>query len=142
MAYTGQSTTTIAGTVASDIANHQAVVPKEVLLSMGSNNICAGQPTFESDYGTILDAINAAWPSARVFVTKSWIRNYDACADVHATAVDAVLATRGAFAFVGPDERIILKGVDNGATYTIDGVHASPAGSAALAADWMTRLGY
>lgn len=142
LAYQGQSTTTIAGTVAADIASHAANVPREVLISMGSNNICAGAPTFEADYATILDAINAAWPSARVFVTKSWIRNYDACADIHATAVDTVLSTRGAFAFVGPDERVILKGADNGATNTVDGVHASPAGSAALAAEWMTLLGY
>jgi lysophospholipase L1-like esterase len=142
LAYPGQSTTTIAGTVAADIAAHSTLVPRDVLLSMGSNDMGAAQAVFETNYSTILDAIHAAWPSARVFVTRSWIRNYDAAADIHAAAVAAVLATRGAFAFAGPDERVILKGADNGATNTADGVHASPAGSAALASDWLTRLGY
>ena len=142
MAYGGQSTTTIAGTVAADIASHSVVVPKDVLLSMGSNNINASQAQLETDYGTILDAINAAWPASRVFVTLSWIRNADAGADTHAAAVAAVLASRGAWAFVGPDERVILKGADNGATNTSDGVHPSPSGSAALAAEWKTLLGY
>lgn len=141
-AYTGQTTTQIAAHLATDITAHTPVTPADVLLSMGSNNICGAQAVLETDYGAILDGINAAWASARVFVTKTWIRGYDSCADVHAAAIDAVLATRGAFAFVGPDERVTLKGADNGATNTVDGVHPSAAGSAALAAAWMTILGY
>ena len=138
----GETTTAIAGHVATEVTQMNTNPPEEVMLSMGSNNICWAQVSLEADYTTILDALHTAWPTARLFVTRSWIRGYDACADTHATAVDAVLVGRGAYAFVGPDERVILKGADNGATNTTDGVHPSPAGSAALAADWITRLGY
>ena len=144
LTWAGQTTTQIAAHVATDILLGSLNTPRDVLISMGSNSIGGGftQATMETDYGTVLDAINAAWPSARIFVTRSWIRNFDAGSDTHAAAVAAVLATRGAFAFDGPDERVILKGADNGATNTSDGVHANAAGAAALAADWMTRLGY
>lgn len=141
VSYSGEDTGEVAARVAADIAA-TVTPPKEVLISLGTNNINASQPTFEADYATILDSMHAAWPTTRIFLTRSWRSGYDVGADTHAAAIAAVIATRGGFAFEGPDERVLLKGADNGICCTIDGIHANAVGSAALAADWFTRLGY
>jgi hypothetical protein len=97
---------------------------------------------WEGDLAYIVDAFHVKFPRARVYISKPWKRGYDADANTFANSVDAVLATRGAWASVGHDERVWLKGADDGATMTYDGVHYTTAGNTECAAQWKTILGY
>lgn len=137
----GLTTTQIRAQVGADAA---ALVspnpPLFVLLSLGSNNIDATQATLEEDIGAIADALRVQWPQVRVGITIPWIRDHDVGSNTAALAVAAVVAARSDWCFVGPDERVDLKGSDNGATNTADGVHASAAGSTVLAASWYAIL--
>jgi hypothetical protein len=92
---------------------------------------------------TIIDAIHTKWPRALIYVAKPWSRGFDATADTFAGWVDTLVASRSSFASVGTDERVWLKGSDNGTTMTTDGTHYSvPTGQAENAAQWRTVLGY
>lgn len=114
------------------------------LVNIGAVDLADGtaQAAYEADLAYVLDAIHAAWPACRVRVSKAWRRGYDAQADAMAGWIDNVLATRGAFAAVGDDERVWLKGADDGATMTYDGVHYSPAGQAEKVSRTLTAMGY
>lgn len=113
------------------------------MLNVGVNDLGV---TSESDYETYLaytlDAVHVAWPSCKVRVAYPWKRGYDTQSDTMAGWIDTVLATRGAWASAGHDERVWLKGADNGATMTHDGIHYSTAGNAEAARQWKTVLGY
>jgi len=114
------------------------------LITIGANNFGGALPpqaTFEADLAYTLDAIHTAWPATRLGVALPWSRTYDAQADTLATWIANVLSTRS-WAFAGPDERVYLKGADDGATYTVDGVHPNAAGYALAAARWQTSMGY
>lgn len=122
-------------------------IPKNVVCDLGVNDVLLWplvEATWKSDYGYILDAFHTKWPSAHVYVTLPWARNNDS--DSHfndlATWITDIVSTRSAWASVGPDQRVWVKGADNGATNTIDGVHFSVAGNLACAAQWQTALGY
>ena len=137
----------LAARVVSDLSSRPAMDGmsyQNVLITVGANDVAAlpAQATWEADMATLLDAINAKWPTARVFVANAWRRNYGAQCDTIAGWLNNVLATRGAWAFVGPDERVYLENGDDGATYTTDGVHPNTAGYILAAAQWQTVLGY
>ena len=76
-----------------------------------------------------------------VYITKPWKRGFDSTADTYAGWVDEVIAARP-FARAGDDERVWLKGADDGATNTTDGIHYNTAGETAKAAQMKTVLGY
>jgi lysophospholipase L1-like esterase len=118
--------------------------PKHILVNLGANDVTA-MPV-EADYKTnlayILDAFHAKWPSARVWVMQPWRRTFDANSDTLATWNAAVLADgRSAWAHAGPNERVFLKGADNGVTYTTDGCHPNAAGYTLTAEQWLSALG-
>lgn len=118
---------------------------KWVLFNLGANDASAlpAQAVWEADLATILDAMNAAWPSAKVYVMRPWRRGYAAECNSMATWIGNVLATRGAWAFVGPDERVFLENGDDGVTYTSDGIHPTIMdGYNLTAAQWQAVLGY
>lgn len=119
--------------------------PPYVLLNWGRNDDCCatadGGAEWRARYLAVLDKIHAKWPAAKVYLMYPWSRGLDAFAASLHGYIDMVIGSR-AFAFAGPDEAVWLKGADNGATMTYDGVHYSAAGDAECAAQWLTVLGY
>jgi hypothetical protein len=116
---------------------------KAVLLNWGVNtgDLVADETTWKADYLSIIDKVHAKAPLANVYVMRPWRRGYDARMAVEHGWIDDIVAAR-AFTYVGPDEAVWLKGADDGATMTSDGVHYSTAGNAECAAQWQTVLGY
>lgn len=116
---------------------------KVVLINLGTNDlpgIRAGtitQAAWVSDMGYILDAVHVKWPSALAYLMRVYRSDYTAEQDeLDDTYIPAVLATRGAFAFVGPDERTFLPG------NVTDTTHPNETGYALTAAEWQTAMGY
>lgn len=143
---------TIRATSGSSVANYAALintylsdVPQEaryVLINLGVNELPAlpSSATWQSNYLTILDAVNARYPNAQILVAKPWRAGFDAAADTVAGWIDSVVAARSSFTALGHDERGWLKGADNGATMTTDGVHYSSAGNTEAAEQWLTAI--
>lgn len=118
-------------------------VPTYILVNLGVNDYDTQvEATWKANYTSILDKLNAKWPSARIYCMKTWRQGYDTQANTQAGWLDAVIATRSSFAFAGPDERDWLKGGDNGATMTTDGIHYSAAGQAEALLQWKAAIGY
>ncbi len=90
----------------------------------------------------VIDALKAAYIGAKIYLAKPWVRNEDVNADIQAGWIDTIVANNPGVVFAGHDERIWLKGADNGATMTTDGVHYSVAGNAEVINQWETTLGY
>ena len=134
-----------AATIAADIAAVATVQNMHwVLVNLGANDSynLPAEAGWEANLAVILDAMNAQWPAAKVYVMRPWTRLHPAECDTIATRIGHVLSTRGAWAFVGPDERVFLENGDDGVTYTSEGVHPNTAGYALTAAQWQSVLGY
>jgi hypothetical protein len=56
--------------------------------------------------------------------------------------IDNAIAARSTFVFTGPDERIVIKGSDNGDSETTDHMHYSALGQSLWAQAWQLTLGY
>ena len=144
----GITTAGLAARVAADMNDRPAkdgMSYQHVLITLGVNDFPAmpAEAAYKADLATILDTIHAKWATTKVYVALPWGRNYDAQADIMAPWITAVIGARAAWAFVGPDERVWMKGADNGATMTVDGIHPStPAGRIEGAARWQTIIGY
>jgi lysophospholipase L1-like esterase len=116
--------------------------PTHVLVNLGVNDTGTNEATFKTNFANILDQFHAKWPSALVGVAHVWKRNYDmACANMN-TWIDTVLSTRLAWTFQGPDETVWLKGSDDGATMTFDGIHYSAEGHTENFIQWKAAMGY
>lgn len=127
----------IGAALAAQADNHTAV-----LVSLGVNDFgTATEAAWKADMLTVMDACAARWPQAIIYVSKPWKRDFDGAADTYAGWVDDIVAAR-AYAAVGDDERDWLKGADDGATNTSDGVHYSTAGQAAKTAAIQAAMGY
>lgn len=117
-----------------------------VLVNIGANDINLGLPaeaTWRADFGAVLDAIHAKYPSASVYSMRPWWVGKDAASTTVAGWIAAEEAERSGWAFAGPDEQVWAKAGDNGATnYTGDGIHYSVAGNAACVTAWRAVLGY
>jgi GDSL-like lipase/acylhydrolase family protein len=117
--------------------------PAAVLINLGVNDAILGvitsQATWQANVLGIIDAVRATWATAPCYVMRWWARDHDADADLMDGWVPALLASRSN-AFLGPGERVVLKGADNGATNTYDGIHMGAAGHLAVAAAWQTTL--
>lgn len=139
----GQTSVTIASSIASILASMSGLDADWLLLNLGANDFVAGtsQAAYETAMGQILDAAKVKWPNLQASVMRPWRRGYDAEAASMAGWVSNVTSTR-AWAHVGPDEAVFLKGADDGATYTSDGVHPNAAGYALTATQWQTAMGY
>lgn len=105
------------------------VSTRVVLIDLGANDVngALDQSTWQNNYLAVADAVHTQFPNALAYITKPWRRGFDAQCDTLASWIDNVVASR-TFLRVGDDERGWMKGADNGATYTIDGVHLSTAG--------------
>ena len=109
-----------------------------VLANWGANDVSTlpAEATWKANYATIIDAVVAKWPTAKVYLVKPWRRGEAADCNTLAGWIDDLVALYPGVAFVGHDERTWLEGGDDGATMTTDGVHYSTAGQAAAAAQW------
>lgn len=95
--------------------------------------------TFKAAYISILDQLNTLRPGILVFCAYPWARTFDIQADIVAGWIAECIAVRS-FARVGHDERIWLKGNDDGATMTTDGTHYSVAGESEIIVQWQSKL--
>jgi lysophospholipase L1-like esterase len=114
-----------------------------VLINLGVNDMGSlpAEAAWEANYLSMIDAILAKWPTARVYLMRPWKQGFDALSATLHSWIDVIRAARAAAVFVGPDEAIWLKGSDNGVTNTPgDGIHYSAAGNAACVAQWMAVL--
>ncbi len=117
-----------------------------VFCNWGANDVTSvplpDQAIWQNDYIFIVDSIHARCPNAIIFLSFPWRQNYDGnCAIIHGW-IDNVIAARPLYVLAGDDEAVWLKGGDNGATNTVDGVHYSAAGALADAAAKIVALGY
>lgn len=119
--------------------------PIHVLLNWGANDMATtlpAQATWQNYYLTIIDAVHAKWPQAKVWIMYPWRQSQDANATTLHGWIDNVIAARSSFTFAGPDEAVWMKGADNGATQTVDGVHYSTTGNTTAANQWKAAFGY
>ena len=134
----------------SSTPNANTVADPRVLINLGVNDTYNGgspalpnEAQWKADYAALIDAVLVKMPHAKIYLAKPWCRGRDAIQATMATWIDAIVATAsgaGKKVYVGPDENVWLKGADNGATYTVDGVHYSTAGYDANAAQWAAIL--
>jgi hypothetical protein len=110
----------------------------KVLVNWGVNEMATmpARATWVADYLTLIDAIVAKQPAAKVFCVKPWYQGKDSEALTMAEWVDEVVASRPSVAYLGHNEYVWLRGTDNGTTMTSDGVHYSTAGQAECASQW------
>lgn len=99
-------------------------------------------PAYQAALEQVLDALHTKYAASTVYVSRTWRVGFDAEADDWATRIGVVVAARSAFAELGDDERVWLKGADNGATMTSDGTHYSAAGITEKANQMKTVMGY
>lgn len=113
------------------------------IVDIGSNefNDSAARDIWVTKYQTIIDAIHAKWPNARIGILRVWARTYPHLDLMDDTYIPQVIAGR-AWASLGPDERDFLENGDDGVTYTSDGVHSNAAGELLTAQEWKTWMGY
>lgn len=127
----------IVAALASQSSNHVIV-----LYNIGVNDFgLVTEADWIADVEAAADACKTRWPACLFYIMRPWKQGFDANADTFAGYIDTIIAARS-FCRLGPDERSWLKGGDNGATNTVDGIHYSAAGQTACAAQWKTVLGY
>jgi lysophospholipase L1-like esterase len=114
--------------------------PNYVLYNLGANDL-AVDATWLSNTAYILDAMHVKWSAARIYLMRVYVQGQTSLNTDRADGIDTVLSTRGAWAFVGPDERVFLENGDGGATYMADSKHPNHAGYALTAAQWGLALG-
>lgn len=117
-----------------------------ITINLGANDFVNGgaaagnQANWIGQYQAVIDQLHGQCPGARIGIVQPWSRNWDTESDRLAAWIPSVVSGR-AWAYVGPDERVILKGADNGATYTVDGIHPTAGGYGLEAAAWITAFG-
>lgn len=122
-----------ASTVAADLAA-VTVVPAVVMFNLGSNDAYVGDAAeaneayWKTQANALFDALHAKWPNARIYYSETWRRGYDTESDRLATWYAAVVAGRS-YVTLCDNERDWMKGADDGATMSWDGIHFSVAGS-------------
>jgi lysophospholipase L1-like esterase len=145
----GVNSTTVASwaTNISTVLNGIATlnVHNYVFINLGVNDWGGGLPnetTWKANYQTIIDAVVAKWPTAKIYIAKPWDRGYTSSATTMAGWIDDLISANSGVVYAGHNESVWLKGADDGATMTSDGIHYSAAGNTECAAQWETVLGY
>jgi hypothetical protein len=145
IAVSGRTTALAYAAIDAELLTHNET-PVYVLYNLGVNDaltfgdITAEEADWKTQTAYILDAMNTKWPTAKVYIMYPWCAGQDADCDLIATWFDDLRAARSAWVKQGPDERVWLKGADNGATMTTDGTHYSTAGKLECAAQWLATL--
>lgn len=124
--------------------NAATVVLSFVLINIGANDTATSQANFELYLADVLDKVHAKWPSTTILVWKIWRRDAEAQMNlIDDTYIPNVLASRPwATSPSELDERIYLKGSDNGASETTDGIHPTTLGFQLWAAAAKAAMGY
>ncbi len=143
----GQTVALAAGSIATLLAMvPHSEISDYAICDWGVNDVYAGvlpdEATWKANYLSIIDAIHANAPGAKVYLAFPWMQGRDTQCDTLATWISWVVAQRPGIAVAGMDERVWFK--PNVATYSTDGIHWSgtPAGVTAGAAAWQAAMGY
>lgn len=118
--------------------------PTYVLVDLGEHDMVAGtvnQTNFQNSYLALIDAIVAKWFDAEIYLDFPWAVPCDAQYAAVKGYVQNVIAARS-MCHAGVDQGVVLKGGDNGATNTSDGIHMNAAGLTAYAAAMKTAMGF
>lgn len=114
-----------------------------VMINLGVNGMPSQvEANAKNDMQIIIDAVKGKWPSVIIYISKPWKRGYDEESDTLADWIDDIVAANSGVCFVADNESVWLKGADDGATMTSDGVHYSAAGKVEKASQMLTVLGY
>ena len=118
--------------------------PEYILFNLGANDVAALplEATWKADCTTIINALHAKWPLAKIYMMRPWRQSYLTECNSIATWINDLVGLNTGVVYNGPDERVFLEGGDDGATYTVDGIHPNAAGYALTATQWVTALGY
>lgn len=137
----GGTTATVNGLVPAFLAS-QTLQPQWALVNLGSNDVpkihdgTLTSSAWLASMGTLLDAIHARWPSTQVRLMRVYHTTYPTECDTIAGWMDTVVASRSAWAAVGPDERVFLPG------HVSDVTHPDSTGYGLTASAWQTVMGY
>lgn len=136
----GTSSINWAANIAATLAL-QTSIHVVVLCNVGVLDVATPQATYIANMQSVMDACAARWPSLTFYCMRPWRQGQDAFATTIHGWIDTLVASRP-FAALGPDEAVWMKGADNGATMSNDGLHYSAAGEVECAAQWLTTLGF
>ena len=109
--------------------------PTEIIINLGVNDFATigDGSAWKTNMISIITAYHNTFPGAPIRLVKPWARNNDAPKAIVDAKIDEMYSSYS-WLRQGFDE-IILKGSDDGATYTTDGIHYSnPAGYQLIAA--------
>lgn len=115
-----------------------------ITINLGANDMTSmpTQSAFKASLTSIIDSLRAKWSGCKIYVARPWRQGHDTDANNLATWIGEVIATYGSNVYAGIDERVVVKGSDDGASETIDGIHYSQAEEPVIAAAWTTSMGY
>jgi len=143
----GYTTAQMRATIDADLAVRPAsLAPHYILIDLSINDISTDKTAFAADLAYIVDACHRKWPRGRVGLALPWSIGANA-ANLAAliAAIIGVQVPRWPWCFLGPDQRTVLAGADNGATNMADSVHPNRAGHTAMATGaggWQKQMGY
>ena len=147
----GATVATVADGITATLASMPAAsvaADIRVLINLGVNDITTTLPsesTWNANYLTIIDAIHVKWPTAKVYLMRPWLHgnpspSYDTECNTVADRIASIISERSSFVFAGPDERVWLKGSDDGASMTTDLTHYNAAGNTEVVNQWAAVL--
>jgi len=131
------SGTTVAlryATIGADLASCSGT-PKYIFCNLGANetNSMPAEADWKTQYNAIIDAIQAKWADAKIYIARPWRRDYETeCNTLAGWIADIVTAQDSANVKLGADERVIIENGDDGVTYSVDGIHYNAAGAQAM----------
>lgn len=144
----GYNAATLAAYVSANLSSVATTpAPSKICINIGANDIASDTTpdatTWKANLTAIVDALRARWPSADIYIAKPWRQGSNTAATAVAGYITTVISTYGSRVFAGPDESVWLKGSDDGATFTIDGVHYNTTTAQTIcAAQWLAAMGY
>lgn len=138
----GYSFATLSLIIAGDLTT-VAEIPESILINVGANDVVAmpSETDLKNYVTTITNAMHAKWPNAQIYFVRVWRRNYAVNCNTLATWLGDLVALHPTYLHLGPDERVFLENGDDGATYTVDGIHPTLPGYELEADNWKTSLG-
>lgn len=139
-AFAGWTIATVKAGIDAELAGAVGT-PDYVLINMGVNdaNVGTAEGPFKSDYAYVLNALNAKWPNAKIYVARFWMRGFTAACTTYWNYIQSVVATHS-HCYLGPSEATTIENGDDGVTYTVDGLHYNSAGIKVWATAWEAVL--
>lgn len=117
--------------------------PDCALVNFGANDVTAlpAEATWKDNLRTYVETLHAKWASTPIFIMRPWSQDEDADCDTLAGWIADVVAEYE-YANLGPDERVFLKGADNGTAAMLppNGIHPNGWGSRLTALEWVATV--